>query len=150
MTGKEKELIFAYFDGELGPREKALAESLLATDPECRRLLSQWKGLAKTFLKPPEIRGSERFVAEIIARIEQPEESMPGTRPADLVWGWLTPVLATAALILVLLPVRKERAPVNTETMLLSLLGANVSQDWISSPTAWPEAYLKSYLEDSR
>ncbi len=149
MTDREKELIFAYLDGELDSEGRKEAERLLASDPESRKLLERWKGVSETFLKPPQITASAQFADKVLSGLED-SSAKAFYEPSAWLWRWVAPAAAIAALVLALLPPERESAAVTTDEMLLAFLGPATPQEWTASSVKWPEAYLNRYLERTR
>ena len=67
----DQELIGAYLDGELSGEDLARAETLLATQPECRQLLEELQALRTSLQALPQHTLGNDFANSVLRRAER-------------------------------------------------------------------------------
>jgi len=68
---KNQQLLSAYIDRELGPAERALAESLLRSHPRYARLTEQWREIGIELRALPKHQLKDEFVDRVLNKIAQ-------------------------------------------------------------------------------
>ncbi|HAH05733.1 MAG TPA: hypothetical protein DCM05_04270 [Elusimicrobia bacterium] len=116
--------ITEFLDGELTTEERERFQAHLASCPDCRRAVEDWRKTSRVFFGPvPALSSADRelFVRKVMARLPE-EEAAP--------WRWLVPALgfSFALFALSFLPSQQEQTD-PLKTLLLADAGAAQSAD---------------------
>jgi anti-sigma factor RsiW len=128
-----KDLLFAFYDGQISPPDRAVVASHLSGCGDCRDALEHWKQTADAFLAPFQAESSPQAVDNVMRKIRILDEGRETLRWRSFV-RWALPALAlsftgfTAALVMTVQP---------TEVSADTLLQANHEQSapaWVALP----------------
>jgi len=135
-----KEKVFAFYDNELPPGERAAVEAHLLSCPECRALHEDWARTAAA-LSHGVTPSPAGFTNRVMARID----NLP--QPAGLPW-WVPAVsLALAAASYFLTP---RPDAVSTENLLTANGLETAAEQWVSyDETTRPDNVLEVNLEET-
>lgn len=133
--GDMKDRVFAFYDGELGPEERAGVQRHLDACPDCRAELAAWKASAERFFRPSPVPVSEDFVRSVMDRLE--ERDLPRENFWERLRLFLNPprlALAGAAALAAVFILRPDRAAVAPEPdaavlHVVDVLEASSSED---------------------
>lgn len=136
------EWISAYLDGELSAEEQERVEQLLATDPQARQMLDEWKALSGTLQAMPLRKAGVDLSAAVLRQAERAMLADPAraklavaARPADSVhiepqrarrpfrpgvrsWAWAGLAVAAALLLMVI-----DRSPPDVKEVAQGRVG---------------------------
>ena len=87
-TEKNELLLTAYLDGELDSQDRAEAEALLESSPQCRELVQQWRDNRKALQSLPKYKLDGDFAKRVMASsdfVEAIKDNQSGTNTEDRV-----------------------------------------------------------------
>src|SRR5688572_10886812 len=101
ISDKQHELLTAYVDGELGPRQRKLVERLIRKSPAARRLLRQLEADSRQLRALPTPPIPVDLSARVVDALNEPRV-LPMRRPAPAprrVLPWWTGLTAVASVL---------------------------------------------------
>lgn len=134
MTHFSEDDLFEYFDENVSEELRRKISDHLKLCPSCAELAEECRLLKKALSSVPEPGDSEKFVTNVMTRINPPEAERQSSL-LDLFRAWWFPALEVACAVLLFVYWGQAQTYVDTEALLLAGLDEQTSQGSFSSDT---------------
>jgi anti-sigma factor RsiW len=95
--------LYSYLDGEVDEQSRLEIEAHLKDCTTCAKVIGDWQPLQSILSSSAKVEHSERFTANVMAKIQPKAERQEIANWKELLLSWLSPAVQLTATILLLL-----------------------------------------------